>query len=269
MRVGHGLSLHPVSLACRDRFHGSDFDHGRPQTAAPVCNSHVMGFHVFEVGQTLAVTERWHGLLWSAVPGRVIATTSDELAVWVPTGTIGTFATNRGMPATEGLSREQRKLLALRTRRATVAEAADSVDKLLVYRASRWARVDLGWESAKQRFLGWYVNFELPARTTPGSLTSKDLVLDLWVDPDGSWRWKDRDDYDAAIVEGILDPSIRGSIDAEVAQILRDLESRSGPFDSRWCAFHLDPTWPVPELPPAYAWGGSAWTLPPGRRLAK
>ena len=92
-----------------------------------------MELPVFEIGATITAEERWHGLLWSAVPARVIKSTPSALVSYLPTGTVGTFATNRGLPET-----------------------------------ARWARVNLGWDSPTGAFLGWYVNFELPPTATSG-----------------------------------------------------------------------------------------------------
>src|SRR5699024_200021 len=50
----------------------------------------VMGLAPFDVGRTVVVEERWHGLLWSAVPHRVVASTQDKLVSWVPDGTVST-----------------------------------------------------------------------------------------------------------------------------------------------------------------------------------
>ena len=41
---------------------------------------------------------------------------------------------------------------------------------------------------------GWYVNLQLPFRRTELGFETMDLVLDLIVDPDGSWRWKEDED---------------------------------------------------------------------------
>lgn len=92
-------------------------------------------------------------------------------------------------------------------------------------------------------------------------------MLDLWVDPDRSWRFKDLQDYQRALDEGILDPAIRSDIDAETDRVLGEIVARSGPFSDDWTGFRADAEWPVPRLPDDYGWGGRAWTLPMGRRL--
>jgi len=53
-------------------------------------------------------------------------------------------------------------------------------------------------------FRGWYVNFEAPFMRTGSVLDTVDWHLDLWIDPDGTWRWKDEDEADAAVAAGAL-----------------------------------------------------------------
>jgi hypothetical protein len=212
----------------------------------------------------MVAEERWHGLLWSAVPQIVVSSTSAQLVTYLPAGTVSVLASNRGMPGTEGLSREERKLRALETLRARAVEHVESPHKLYLYRSDRWARINLGWDPDTGAFLGWYVNFELPGRPTPCGLVSKDLVLDLWVDPDRTWHWKDQEEYAHAIDDGILDPSIREPIDSEGIRILEELESDVGPFADPWNAFEPDASWSTPQLPAAYRWKGNEWAIPAG-----
>ena len=44
-------------------------------------------------------------------------------------------------------------------------------------------------------FTGWYVNFELPFVRTPLGFDTRDLALDLVVAPDGTWAWKDEEEF--------------------------------------------------------------------------
>ena len=222
---------------------------------------------MFGIGTTITAEERWHGLLWSAVPARVVSSTPSQLVSYLPTRTVGTFATNRDLPEAVGMDRDQRKLLALKTCHAVVAERREAPDKLNFHRPNRWARINLGWDAATGVFLGWYVNFELPPSATSVGIASKDLVLDMWVDPDLSWRWKDAADYRRALDDHILDSEIEAPIRAEVDVVLAEIRSASGPFGSEWTTFHPDPQWPEPELSAPYAWGGIEWALPAGDRL--
>jgi len=214
----------------------------------------------------MVAEERWHGYLWSAVPHRVVSSTGSQLVTYLPTGAVSVLATNRDMPGTEDLTRDERKLLALKTCQARAVEHPEAPDKLSFYQPGRWSRTNLGWDAATGAFLGWYVNFELPPQPTAVGIVSKDLVLDLWVDADRTWRWKDEDDYLRALADGVLDPSIRPELDAEAVRVLEELATRTGPFAAAWTTFRPEPTWPIPCLPSDYGWKGGQWTLPPGER---
>lgn len=72
-------------------------------------------------GDTIVVEERWHGLLWSAVPHHVVESGPDHL------------------------TRDERKKYTLRARRARVAEVPEAPNKLFFYRQGRWSRTNLGW----------------------------------------------------------------------------------------------------------------------------
>lgn len=211
--------------------------------------------------------DRWHDLLWAAVPQRTISSTSQELVTYVPTGAVATRASSRGLPGTENMTRDERKMLALRTCRARVVETLEAPDKLFIYRSDRWARINLGWDHHTGDFLGWYVNFELPAQVTPTGLATMDLVLDIWVNPDRTWQWKDQGDYQQALRDGTLDRAIDDQLQAEAAHVIKEISKQAGPFDDEWRAFKPDTAWPCPSLSEPFAWGGDAWTLPTGPQL--
>ena len=52
--------------------------------------------------------------------------------------------------------------------------------------------------------IGWYVNFSRPPVWRPDGWDSADLALDLEVDPDGSWYWKDEDEYEQSRRLGLI-----------------------------------------------------------------
>ena len=50
----------------------------------------------------------------------------------------------------------------------------------------------------------WYVNLEEPLRRTAIGFDTLDHELDVIVELDGSWRWKDEDDLAEAIRRGVI-----------------------------------------------------------------
>lgn len=88
------------------------------------------------------------------------------------------------------------------------------------------------------------------AGVAAGRVDSADLALDLEVDPDGSWQWKDEDEYQQSRRLGLISDSEHKAVQEARGQALASLEARSGLFasnpDERWLP---DPAWPVPALP--------------------
>jgi len=188
------------------------------------------------------------------------------LVGWVPAGTLAVYATNRGLPDAEGLTRDQRKLLALRTLTARASEFAETPSKLSILRPDRWSRINLGFDRQDGHFLGWYIDFQLPVQPTSVGLVTKDLVLDMWINPDRTWSWKDRVDYETAISLDLVDASTRPHVEREAERVLDELSRGETPFTEEFTRFRPDREWPVPMLPASHGWGGTAWSLPSGWR---
>ncbi len=80
-------------------------------------------------------------------------------------------------------------------------------------------------------FLGWYVNLELPLGRTPDTVERVDGVLDVWVEPDGTWQWKDEDELAAAIAAGRLTAGQAEQLRTEGLRMIALAEARRHPFD--------------------------------------
>ena len=91
-------------------------------------------------------------------------------------------------------------------------------------------------------FASWYVNFESPVVRRADGVDINDLQLDIVIEPDGAWRWKDVEDLGPALASGrMTGEELRAVLD-EVA-VVADLLER----DDRWWS----------------PWDG--WSPPPGR----
>ncbi len=97
--------------------------------------------------------------------------------------------------------------------------------------------------------LCWYVNFERPPLWRHDGWDTHDLALDLVVDPDRSWRWKDEDEYEHSRRLGLITNYEHKAVDAARAQALALAETRDELFAADPEACWLpDPTWPLPAL---------------------
>lgn len=217
----------------------------------------------FEPGSPIVVTEEWHECLWSASPHRVVGSTRDGLITFQPAGTTSVLSSNRDLAYAENMSRSERKLAALQTLRAEPRDVSETPTKLYFYTPGSWVRVNLGWDPLDGHFLGWYVNFERPARGTAEGLVSKDLLLDIYIKPDHSWEWKDKQEFMEAIDRRIIDSRLAGLFEAEADRVLAQAAAGEGAFDLRWQSFRAPAHWATPELPQDYSVAGSAWKRSP------
>jgi hypothetical protein len=121
----------------------------------------------------------------------------------------------------------------------TLSERPASTEALVLVRPGERHSVALMWRGGA--FENWYVNFEREHVRTPISLDFVDEKLDLIVEPDGTFRWKDEDELEQAARAGYV-----------VAQAVRDEAERvlrNPPWPTGWEDWRPDPAWPLPELP--------------------
>lgn len=74
--------------------------------------------------------------------------------------------------------------------------------------------------TAEWKFAGWYVSLQAPMQLNGRCFDSCDLALDIWIDPDGSWHWKDEDDLAEAQELGILDAVTAADVRAEGERVI-------------------------------------------------
>lgn len=66
--------------------------------------------------------------------------------------------------------------------------------RLFLWQPNAGHAVSLFWRDADDTFLGWYVDVLRPMRRTPLGFDTRDLILDVVVNPDRSWQLKDEDE---------------------------------------------------------------------------
>jgi hypothetical protein len=95
----------------------------------------------------------------------------------------------------------------------------------------------------------WYVNLEEPLRRTELGFDTLDHELDVIIELDGSWRWKDEDDLAESIRRGVIPAEDEPRLRADGERAVRRVLDREPPFDRDWTAWSSDPSWAVPILP--------------------
>lgn len=103
--------------------------------------------------------------------------------------------------------------------------------------------VDLYWSEAWE-FRGWYANMQEPLRRTRLGFDTRDHALDITVEPDGTWAWKDEHHVEQLVGLGVYTADQAREFRAEGERVL---EAR--PWPTGWEHWRPDPSWPLPALP--------------------
>lgn len=83
----------------------------------------------------------------------------------------------------------------------------------------------------------------------PVDATGPDLMLDLVVEPDRSWHWKDRHEFDQMERLNLLDDDSIGHIRREATTVLASIEAGAAPFCDPCPQWAPETDWPIPVLP--------------------
>ncbi|MBN1316981.1 MAG: DUF402 domain-containing protein [Anaerolineales bacterium] len=107
----------------------------------------------------------------------------------------------------------------------------------------------LFWDHESNKFGCYYVNFQIPYKRSHCGFDTYDLDLDIVIDTDFNWEWKDETEYRQGILEGgIIDDWVRG-IEQSKPEVFERIEKRLYPFDGSWLDWQPDHAWACPSLP--------------------
>jgi hypothetical protein len=109
------------------------------------------------------------------------------------------------------------------------------------------------WEGPERDFLCWYVNLQEPFRRTDRGFDTQDLELDIVVDRDGSWRYKDDEVLDVSIARGRWTIAEVKAIRGEGNRVATELDAGRRWWSDEWAVWQPDPRWPIPRLPQDWA----------------
>lgn len=198
-------------------------------------------------GQTIVHKEFWQGRLWGAHPLFVVEDSFDRLVAWCPRGTVRKVPITP--PTRDKAPTRAERVTALLDRGDWLLEDREwDVSTLWLVEPDRWHAVLVSWLPDGKHW-GWYVNFQEPIRRTERGFQSMDLMLDILVDPDLSWRWKDEDELDAVIKAGLYDESIVNAVRTDAREVVQRIESNDRPFNEPWPRWRPAHEWGLPMLP--------------------
>lgn len=121
--------------------------------------------------------------------------------------------------------------------------------RLLLWRPNAAHTVSLFWRDEDDVFLGWYVDVLVPLRRSPTGFDTRDLVLDVDIDPDRTWQRKDEDELQWLEAQGLIAPHDVTAIRAEAERAVALLQADDPLFDAHWILWRPEPAWPIPSIP--------------------
>lgn len=182
-----------------------------------------------------------------AFPVTVVEDSSDCIVIYFAAGTpikLGVQAD--GTPIPRSLPYAERFKLAQRIGDGVWHTEA----RLMLARPGAAHAYSLFWDAEDWTFNGWYVDLQAAFRRTPLGFDIEDQVLDIVIESDFSWYWKDEDEFADAQQIGRFSPDEAAAIRAEGERVIQNIESRGWPFGEDWESWRPDPGWPTPSIPP-------------------
>lgn len=107
----------------------------------------------------------------------------------------------------------------------------------------------LFWEESSDQFINYYINFQTPFKRSERGFDFLDLELDIIIEPNFIWHWKDTDEYQSGIQQGVIHDEWVRNIENAKKEVFIKLENRLYPFDGSWLDWKPDPNWSSPALP--------------------
>lgn len=196
----------------------------------------------FKPGQT--VLRRYvRGSQYTFVkPMRVVRDDEAGLLLWMPAGS--EFAV-----LTDADGKTQHELPLDEMRQPRLTRKVWQENDILVLMPPEAAH-SIWWFFNQGEFLGWYVNLETPSRRHGECVDTTDLVLDVWVEPDRQWQWKDEDELASRTGRPLyFDRAEATAIRAEGERLIELAGAGAFPFDGTHLDFQPDPAWSPLVLP--------------------
>jgi Protein of unknown function (DUF402) len=191
----------------------------------------------FEPGETVALRQTWDGRVWAARPATVVEDAPEQTMLFIPIGIRWMAPFHDGLRLK--IPQPEFELMPQWYKEAHVLSFSwpDTWYAVLLFLRQDWEP----WS--------WYVNLEEPLRRSVIGFDSLDYELDVIVELDGSWRWKDEDDLAESIRRGVIPAEEEPRLRADGERAVRRIVEREPPFDRDWYGWRPDPAWPPPTLP--------------------
>ena len=120
---------------------------------------------------------------------------------------------------------------------------------LMFLEPKKYYSCSIFWDHDSDQFNCYYVNYQLPYQRSHCGFDTLDLDLDIVIDPEYNWKWKDEGDYRVGIREGgIQDEWVKG-IEKSREEVFDRINKHSYPLNGSWLRWQPISTWLPPKLP--------------------
>lgn len=198
----------------------------------------------FEPGETVHLRHWQRRQLGMVFPLQVVQDTGDAVVLWAPTGTRGWHF---DMPDGRGMTETPLPEWSASPRVPVPHEVGHGV----LSWHPRGRDYSIRWFFRPDgTFYRWYANLEAPSVSWRAGgmagLDTSDWDLDVVIEPDRTWSWKDEDEF----VARLATPESYWVDDADRVrraghEVVALVEAAAFPFDGTWCDFRPDPAWPA------------------------
>lgn len=110
------------------------------------------------------------------------------------------------------------------------------------------------WRATTGEFVRWYVNIESPFERTRFGFTVVDYELDIVVNPDMTWSWKDEEELEGLVRKEIFTEAQAVDFKNYGLDAVKRIEQCAAPFNEPWPDWRPDPSWGPLEMPTDQRW---------------
>ena len=179
-------------------------------------------------GEIVELRSRYRGRVRWAFPHRVVADDGERFVLYLAPGTAGVWM------GRDAGGRYLERWISDESPRAHVWERHHVLSVTRRGDAhSLWHLWDTQWT-----FVCWYVQLHDPIVETADGLETMDHALDVVADRDGTWRWKDEEDFAEAQALGVLTPDAAAAVRAEGERVIAER-----PWPTGWEEWRPNPSW--------------------------
>ena len=119
---------------------------------------------------------------------------------------------------------------------------------LMILHAEKYYATYLFWQHETNEFIGYYINFQQPFSRVATGFDTLDLDIDIVINLDGTWYWKDEEEYQMGIREGGITPEWVKGIENSYEEVFAMIEHKTYPMDDSWLNWKPDPLWKPGKL---------------------